>query len=110
MNISSISSFKALRQGSEKTGRRKQPAPTSDPHTASQVEIPGLHFSFAQPPPYRFNWVGQGLASGCGWQGAMSFPRVALPTWLVCTHLVLPGSQASSLLPHPTKLSWGLGE
>lgn len=63
-------------QGSEKTGRRKQPALVSDPHTTSHVEISGLQFSFAPPPLYGLNRAGQGLASGCGWQGAMSFPRV----------------------------------
>lgn len=57
--------------------RVKQPALISGPRTTSHVEISGPHFSFAPPPPYGLKRAGQGLASGCGWQGAMSFPRVA---------------------------------
>lgn len=95
-------------QGSEKTGRRKQPALISDPHTASHVEISGLQFSFAQPPTL---WVKQGRARPGQWvwlAGCHVLSQGYLPTWLVCTRYC-QAAGASSLLPHPTKRSWGLG-
>lgn len=100
-----------VEQGSAKN-RKRRAAASSDPHTASHAEISGPHFSFAPPPPYGLNRVGQGLASGRGWQGALSFPRI---TSLPGSHRTAPGTarQRGLFTPsasHQAELGVGLGD